>query len=91
MNLTKNERKIIPFIMERAKIYKNKQRGYCVRLWWKGKKLYFSKFYGYSVTRDKRNAQRLADSINESIARGAFNPKYYKRAKSYHLQEYSYS
>ncbi|RLB84221.1 MAG: hypothetical protein DRH24_05650 [Deltaproteobacteria bacterium] len=55
------------------------------------KKLYFSKFYDYSLTKDKKNAQRLADSINESIAKGTFNPKYYLRQKSYSLQEYSYN
>lgn len=74
---------------DKAKVFKNRQRGWCVKLHWQGKRHYFSKYLGIPVRDFKELADRLAMDINTDIDKGVFNPARYKQQKPLHLKQYS--
>ena len=74
--------------VKKAKVKRNKQRGFYIGFKYKGKRLYFSTFYGLPVKDNLQLAEALADSINTDITKGEFSPEKYKQSKPLSLSNY---
>lgn len=76
-----------------GKVSFNKSQGaWCVRGFYQGEQLYFSKYQsalGPRICQTEKEAIQLQMIISSEMANGNFNPMKYKRTKPLHLKKYT--